>query len=758
MSVRIVLKIVFPLLVAFPAVSPAQSNLMIYSNSLASGWVDYSYGSTRNFANHSPVYPGNTASISVTVTDAWGAIQLYNSPFTNTGYATLSFWLNGGVSGGQQLQVYGNLGSSPTVQSARFILNTPIANTWQLYTVPLSAIGVAGQTNFSGFAIQDGVGSTEPTFYLDDIQLVNAAAPSLVHLTVNAAQPIRTADSRWYGMNAAQWDGGLDTTATITSMKNMGTRAVRLPGGSNSDIFHWFFNRDGPSGQTWASSPASFIQVITNLGADAVTTLNYGSGSSNEAAAWVAYANASLDSSVPLGVDSAGSNWFTAGYWALLRASAPLGTDDGHNFLRISRWAPLGFKYWEVGNEVYGSWEADSNAIPHDPYTYAMRAVDYISLIKTVDPTVHVGVVVNPGEDSYANNMDHPVVNPRTGQTHYGWTPVVLATMAGRGVLPDFIIEHRYPENPGGEDDAGLLQSSTAWASDAANLRQQITDYVGAPGTNIELLCTENNSVSSDPGKQSTSLVNALFRADCLGALMQTEFNGLFWWNLENGGTSTGGNNSASLYGWREYGDYGVFEGTTFFPPYYAQRLMQHFVQAGDTILTSGSDYWLLSCYAARRIDGSLAVLAINKDPTNTLTGKVAVNGYTPAAAGTVFSYGIPQDNAAKTGIGSPDVAQTSLSGAGTNFNYAFPPYSATVLMLRPSAPALRVASAPASNGQFIFEISGVPEVPYVIQSSGDMISWTTVGTNISASGAISITNIIAPAATQQFWRAMWQP
>ena len=151
-----------------------------------------------------------------------------------------------------------------------------------------------------------------------------------------------------------------------------------------------------------------------------MTTVNYGTGFTNEAAAWVAYANASTGPTrslwawIPTGI-----NWQTAGYWATLRASAPLGTDDGKNFLRISRTAPLGFKYWEIGNEEYGSWETDSNSLPHDPYTYALRARDYIRLMKAVDPTIKIGVVVTPGEDSYANYTNHPALNARTGQTHY---------------------------------------------------------------------------------------------------------------------------------------------------------------------------------------------------------------------------------------------------------------------------------------------------------------------------------------------------
>ena len=617
---------------------------------------------------------------------------------------------------------------------------------------------MANTTNFTGFAIQDSVGSTEPTFYLDDIQLVSAVAPALTHLTVNASQPIRTADARWFGINSAVWDSAFDTPQTINELTNMGTRALRFPGGSDSDDYHWVFNRQDYNNWSWSTSLANFIHVVTNINGQAMTTLNYGTGFTNEAAAWVAYVNASTTNMQPLGVDSTGINWNTAGYWASLRASAPLGTDDGKNFLRISRTAPLGFKYWEIGNEVYGaSWETDSNSVPHDPYTYALRARDYISLMKAVDPTIKIGVVVTPGEDSYVNNTSHPVVNPRTGQTHYGWTPVLLATLTSLGVTPDFVIHHRYPQNPGGESDAGLLQSSIGWASDAANLRQMITDYVGTNGTNIEMVCTENNSVSSNPGKQSTSLVNALFMADSLAQLMQTEFNGLFWWNLRNGGDNTTGNTNSSLYGWRLYGDYGVLEGKDIYPPYYTAKLMQDFVQAGDTVIAAASDYSLLSTYAVRRQDGSLTVLSINKDPSNTLTGQVAVAGFTPSSGGAVYSYGIPQDNAAETGIGSPDVAQTSFTGAGTNFNYAFPPYSLTLFTLSPTAPQLAVLQS-AAVGQFVFQLQGQSSVRYVIQNSTNLASWNAVATNTLSGGTLDVTNTVNPSLPVQFWRAVWLP
>ncbi len=669
-----------------PPPPPQPNTLAIYSNSLVSGWVDYSYNCIRNFSNTSPVDFDSTNSISAAIISGYGGIQLYHAPMTDTNYASISFWLNGGTSGGQSLQMYGILGPGVNIQNARVSLGTQQANTWVQYTVSLSALGVANVTGFSGFAIQGSIASAQPTFYLDDIELVGVVTPpSVTLLAVNASQRIRTADARWFGINTPMWDSELDFPQTLTLLTNMGTQALRLPGGSDSDDYHWLYNRQDNNNWTWETSLANFIDVITNIGAQTMITLNYGTGSSNEAAAWVAYVNASTTNTKSLGVDAMGSNWYTAGHWASLRAAAPLATNDGENFLRISRTAPLGFKYWEVGNENYGSWETDSNSVPHDPYTYAMRAKGYISLMKAVDPTIKVGVVVTPGVSSYVNNTSHPAVDPVTKQTNYGWTPVLLATLKSQGVTPDFAVYHNYPQNPGSESDAGLLGTSGAWASAATDLRGQITDYMGSIGTNIELLCTENNSVSSAPGKQSVSLVNGLYKMDSLAQLMQTEFNGLFWWDLRNG-YETDGNMSTNFYGWRtNYGDYGVVNGfTDLYPTYYTTELMTHFVQAGDTVITAASDWPLLPVYAVRRQDGSLTVLTINKDPVNTLTGQVSVAGFTPESEVAVYSYGIPQDDAVEYGSGSPDVAQTNITVIGTNFNYDFPPYSATVMALSP--------------------------------------------------------------------------
>ena len=752
------------------ALSPAraQAPLTVYADHLVNGFQDWGWA-PHDYANTLPVHSG-TSSVAVTMTSGYQGLQIYHPDLNSSLYSSIGLWLNGGAAGGQKLQVYGlvHVGTPNNVgQGQYFSLGTLPTNAWQRFVVPLSALGVANRTNFTGFVIQDRTGTAPPTFYVDDIQLIAVPAPVPVHLSLNATKTVRAVDARWFAVNTAIWDSNFDSPSTVSLLQEMGTRLLRGPGGSLSDEYHWSTDTNLTNTWRWGTSFANFVHVATNAGAQAVITVNYGTGSTNEAAAWVAYANGTTTNTRALGVDQFGKNWQTVGYWASVRAAAPLSHDDGLNFLRISRAAPLGFKYWEIGNECYGTWETDNNAVAHDPYTYATRARDYLNLMKTVDSTIKIGVVVTPGEGSSSNNANHFAINPRTGSTNYGWTPAMLATLKKLAATPDFAVHHRYPEwtdqnNPVGADsDAFLLQCSTQWALDAADLRQQLTDYFSPAGANVELVCTENNSDAGAQGKQSTSLVNGLYYADSLGQLMQTEFNAFVWWDLRNG-TDTSGWFDSTLYGWRTYGDLGIVNGlNTRLPTFYAAKLMQCFAQPGDKILSGATDYLLLSAYAARRDNGAASLLVLNKDTATSFNAQISVTGFLPGRTATVLSYGIPQDEAARTNApaAAQDIATNTFTGAGSTFSYSFPALSLTLFTLAPTAPSLVILPpAPQPGGACVLQLQGQPGARYYVQVSTNLAVWTTVSTNRLTSNALNLTNPVPAGAAISFWRAVWQP
>jgi alpha-N-arabinofuranosidase len=688
----------------------AQAPLLIYTNNLVNDFQNWSWA-TVNLTNTTPVHVGSN-SISVSASD-YSALWLYAPGFNTALYTNLSFWINGGSDGGQVVNVWGVLGGDNKIN---YTLPALASNTWRQFIIPLSALGVANQTNCNGFWWQLDSSATAATFYVDSVQLNPVPAPALTHISINATNSLRTADARWSGINTAIWDGDFDTSQTVSELNETGLQFLRFPGGSAADDYHWASNTSDSNTWTWATSFSMFAQVATNIGAQVIITANYGAGTPAEASAWV------RNSSV--------TNHY-------------------------------GFKYWEIGNEVYGSWETDSNVYPHDPYTYATRAQSYIQQMKAADPTIKVGIVVITGEDTDSNGYtNHPATNSATGLVHYGWTPVLLSTLKQLGATPDFAIFHWYPQS-GSDSDPFLLQGTGSWAGNAANLRQMITDYFGPGGTNIELLCTENNSDAGPEGKQSVSLVNALYYADSLGQLMQTEFNSFVWWDLRNG-QDTNGDSGSTLYGWRMYGDLGIMNGpgaalTNRYPPYFTAKLMSYFVRGGDTVLAATSDYSLLSAYAVRRTNGALTLLAINKDSVSNQTAQIALNGFLPGSTATLYSYGMSQDNAAETGTGSCDIA-TNFTAVTTNFNYTFAPYSLTVFSFPPVAPSLKALPFQPGYSQFVLQLGGQSGTPYVLQVSTNLSSWTSVSTNVPAAASVNITNTLAPGAGRQFRRALWQP
>ncbi len=490
----------------------------------------------------------------------------------------------------------------------------------------------------SEFAIQDSSGHAQATFYVDQLKWTPAAPPSTVNISVNAGSTVRTVDQKFFGVNTAMWNSGFNSTQCVNLISAAGYKAFRFPGGSASDGYHWLTNSSDSNTWPWPTSFDTFASVtLPASSGQCFITTNYGSGTEAEAAAWVLYSN------------------ITNHY---------------------------GMKYWEVGNEVFGSWEEDSHFLAHDPVTYARSNFAlYYQAMKAVDPTIKVGAVAAVGEDSYVNYPGEVVTNPVTGVQHSGWTPVMLSTLAGLGVTPDFLTYHRYAES-NIDCDFTLLLSTTSWATDMADLRSQLVDYLGSANTKTQLMCTENNADAGLVGKQLCSLVYGVYMADSFGNVLQTECNSFVWWNLINGQITTG-DNASWLYGWRMYGDEGVMtqDFTQTYPVYYIEKILNIFAAPGDSVVPTTTSYGLLTAFTTKRSDGTLRILVVNKNPTATVIGSFQFSGFQPPSFITEFSYGMAQDNAAENG--QPQIISPKLLvSSSLTLAASFPPYSVTVLVM----------------------------------------------------------------------------
>jgi hypothetical protein len=340
-----------------------------------------------------------------------------------------------------------------------------------------------------------------------------------------------------------------------------------------------------------------------------------------------------------------------------------------------------------------------------------------------------------------------------------------MSTLRQLGVMPDFAIYHYYPQNypSSGDNDQTLLMSETGnWAGDAAELRGDINDFLGSAGTNVEVLVTENNNDEGTPGKQSVSLVNALYYADSLGQIMQTEINARVWWQLHDGGPAyNNGDLDSSLYGWRQYGAFGIMDWeqglqmTNRYPPYFAAELISHFIRGGDTVVSASCNNPAVTAYAALRTNGSLALLAINKSPTSNYLANIVLANYMPGRTATVYSYGMPQDNAAKVADNINCDITTNSYSVSTNFSYTLAPYSITVFAFAPLPAPTQIGGISVSGDQFVFSYPTVTGQTYQLQYTTDLDSgaWLPAGSAVPGTGTpVSVTNSVS-SSTQMFFR-----
>ena len=470
---------------------------------------------------------------------------------------------------------------------------------------------------------------------------LHTAAATSAQVTIDGSKFEGIIPSTAFGANSAVWDGHFQDAAVPDLLRNAGVKVLRYPGGSTSDVYHWQTNTIDGGGSAGTNTFDNFMQVAHQVGAQPIITVNYGTGTPEEAAAWVKYAN------------------ITKGYH---------------------------IKYWEIGNELYGNgtygadWESDKHA--QGPASYAQNSLQFISAMKAVDPTIKIGIVLTtPG-------------NWPDGQTSatspQPWNNTVLPMACSAA---DFVIVHWYPQGPGGESDAGLLGAPQNGESTSVSftpgipammstLHSEINQYCGAHASAVKIMTTETNSVSYNPGKQTVSLVNALYLDEDYMTWLENGAASVDWWDIHNG-IMPNDNNSPSLYGTANYGDYGLLSAgnsgsgvseppvNTPIPSYYGLQMLSKLGQAGDVMVGASSNQPLVSAFAVRQINGDIAVLLVNADPSNSY--QVSFSGLHAGPFRTVYSYGENSTEITATHQLVPPQAPQLI-----------PPYSLTTVVFSP--------------------------------------------------------------------------
>ncbi|UWE10595.1 RICIN domain-containing protein [Actinacidiphila bryophytorum] len=414
-----------------------------------------------------------------------------------------------------------------------------------------------------------------------------AAAATSATVTVDSTHWLANYSATTPGLNTQVYDADMNGPAIPGLLKNAGIGMFRYPGGSYADVYHWQTNTADGNYVAPNTDFDTFMGTVRAAGTQPIITADYGSGTPQEAADWVRYAN------------------ITKGY---------------------------GVKYWEIGNEIPGNgeygaqWETDKHS-SHSATTYATNLLQFVSAMKAVDPGIKIGAVLTtPG------SWPDGIVGPGDTQD---WNHTVLS-IAGPKI--DFVIVHDYPTSTGEADL--LAKPQTAVPSMAGTVRSLIDQYAGGNAPDVGIAITETNV-----DKYKDTAPNGLFAPD---QMLTWAENGAFtvdYWAMHNG---TDCSHVTTVDGATDYDEGGVLASgpscepplDTPFAPYYGISMIGKLAQSGDSLIKTGSSTPLISAHAVHRGNGDVNVMLINKDPDNATTVSLSYNGFTPSsAAPTVYSY-----------------------------------------------------------------------------------------------------------------------
>ena len=88
------------------------------------------------------------------------------------------------------------------------------------------------------------------------------AADSVVRVDVDFDGIVRTLDATMFGVNTAIWDATLNTPESIASLREAAPLALRFPGGSISDQYHWASNTAEPARWQWPASFKILVELV----------------------------------------------------------------------------------------------------------------------------------------------------------------------------------------------------------------------------------------------------------------------------------------------------------------------------------------------------------------------------------------------------------------------------------------------------------------------------------------------------------------
>ena len=454
----------------------------------------------------------------------------------------------------------------------------------------------------------------------------------------------------------------------LEALKRARCPVLRWPGGNFTSFYHW---EDGVGPKesrptkydlAWRVDESNrfgtdeFVQYCRAVGAEPYICVNVSRQSTpEEAAHWVEYCNRKGNS-----------------YYAKLRER------NGYP-------EPHGVKYWGIGNEVYWA-RGKGNFTPSE---YASLLEEYVTLMKSVDPTIKiVAVGLGPEPEEVKKGPPQSKRMENLLKQSLDWSSEVLRKS---GDLIDYISFHKYY---GTEDYYGTV----AAPADAEPMLTRLQELINMTTTGsgreepVKIAFDEwgfgwpmlttgwplyETNYSLKEGLYAAGMLN-VFHRQCNAVTMA-----IFSQLANVLGAIVTAENELRLT-----------------PIYLAIDLYAN--HSGDTALdtlvqseTFDTEYLDLKNVpyidATATVDedgGKLYLATVNRHRDQDAECRIALDGFTPKREARVFELNGPYPMA-RIEIGHADIVnvqEKTITGIGSDFRYVFPAHSATVIEMDVSA------------------------------------------------------------------------
>ncbi len=683
-------------------IARAAGDVTIYGDDIAGSWADWSWDSTLNFTNPSPVHLG-THSLAVTYTAAWAGLYLHsNSILYGPSYSALRFWVRGtGSNEYLNVSLYDAASNSgPTIPV------TATLNTWTPYTISLSSLG--NLNSISGVVWQDSTGGAQPVFYLDDIALIAKPITITLALSVDAQSGVHAISPYIYGLNFADESLANELRLPVDRWGGNSTTRYNYLNDVSNTANDWYFEnipQDDPLPPHLPDGSASnqFIDKDRRTGTQTLLTIpmigwtakSHSGGHPYDCGFKVSKYGAQQANDWEWD-PNCGNGRHTNG--TLITGNSPTDTSIAITHTFVQSWINYlkgkygsasqgGVLFYNLDNEPM-LWSDTHRDVHPQPTSYnemLTRTIEYAAAIKATDPNAQT---LGPAEWGWTGYF-YSALDAAAGGSWWNTRPDRMAhgdipftdwylqqmkayEQAYGQRLLDYLDLHFYPQadgvslSPAGDANTQALRLRStrslwdptyvdeSWIGEATDMIPRMRQWVNDNYPGTKLAISEYNWGALD------DLNGALAQADVLGIFGREGLDLATLWDPPTP-------SDPGAYAFRMYRNY---DGN-------------HRLFGELSVSAASTDQEQLSIYAARRgFDNALTLMLINKS-TDVLTAPLSLSNYDPQSGAQIYRYSANNLNLIAQ---LPDIGVSS-----TGFTTTYPASSITLIIMQPLVPPLHV-------------------------------------------------------------------